>query len=132
MPRKAWQRGSWPVRPRSTASRPLPPLVEAPPPERRPGRRAIGASPNARPAAALQPTGGYCLRIHPGERLEEMAKLSAEQARDLLVEQMKDEAKKAAAAEIKQIEDETEAVAHQRATNIRSHIHRLMTCRHRK
>ncbi len=51
-------------------------------------------------------------------KLEELASLTREQARDLMVQQMTDEAKQVAASAIKKIEEETEREAHERATII--------------
>ncbi len=52
------------------------------------------------------------------EKLQSLASMSREQARDLLIQQVTDEAKQKAAAEIKVIEKETEKEAQQKATNI--------------
>jgi len=52
------------------------------------------------------------------KRLEDMAAMTREQARDLLVKQTTDEAKQLAAAEVKEIEEETEREARERATTI--------------
>ncbi len=51
-------------------------------------------------------------------KLEQIASLTAEQARALVTEQVRDEARKAAAAEIKRIEEETKAQAEERAKTI--------------
>ncbi|MCA9671867.1 MAG: ribonuclease Y [Myxococcales bacterium] len=51
-------------------------------------------------------------------RIEELAKLTPEQAKEMLIEQVKADAQAAAAAEVKRIEDETERTARERATNI--------------
>ena len=51
-------------------------------------------------------------------KLEQIAGLTAEQARALVTEQVRDEARKAAAAEIKRIEEETKAQADERAKTI--------------
>ncbi|PID39502.1 MAG: ribonuclease Y [Proteobacteria bacterium] len=51
-------------------------------------------------------------------RLEELAQLTPEQAREQLIEQISAEARRAAAKEIKRIEDETAAVAKERSTTI--------------
>ena len=51
-------------------------------------------------------------------RLERLAGMSAEQAREQVIAQVIDEAKQAAAAEIKRIEDETREEADRRAKNI--------------
>jgi ribonuclease Y len=52
------------------------------------------------------------------KKLEELASMTREQARELLVRQMTDEAKQMAAAEIKKIEEETEREARQRSVTI--------------
>ena len=52
------------------------------------------------------------------ERLQELAQMTTEQARDLLIERIRDDAKKAAAAEVRRIEEETEAQAKERSTTI--------------
>lgn len=51
-------------------------------------------------------------------KLEQIAGLTAEQARALVTEQVRDEARKAAVAEIKRIEEETKAQADERAKTI--------------
>lgn len=51
-------------------------------------------------------------------RLEQVARMSTDQAREQLIEQMRDKAREDAATEIKRIEDETEQLARQRATTI--------------
>jgi ribonuclease Y len=51
-------------------------------------------------------------------KLEQIAGLTAEQARTLVTEQVRDDARKAAAAEIKRIEEETKAQAEERAKTI--------------
>ncbi len=51
-------------------------------------------------------------------KLEQIAGLTAEQARALVTEQVRDDARKAAAAEIKRIEEETKAQADERAKTI--------------
>ena len=51
-------------------------------------------------------------------RLEELAAMTRDQARQLLVEQTTEEAKQAAAAQIKEIEDKTEAEAKEKAVTI--------------
>ena len=50
--------------------------------------------------------------------LEELAKLSVDQARERLIDQVRDEAQKQAAAQVRQIEQETEREAKSRATTI--------------
>lgn len=52
------------------------------------------------------------------ERLQELAQMTSEQARDLLIERIRDDAKKAAASEVRRIEEETAAEAHERSTTI--------------
>jgi ribonuclease Y len=52
------------------------------------------------------------------KKLEELASMTREQAKDLLVRQVTDEAKQIAGAEIKKIEEQTEQEAKQRATTI--------------
>ncbi len=52
------------------------------------------------------------------KKLEELASMTREQAREVLVRQMTDEAKQMAAAEIKKIEEETEREARQRSVTI--------------
>jgi ribonucrease Y len=52
------------------------------------------------------------------KKLEELASMTKEQAKELLVRQMIDEAKQTAAGEIKKIEDQTEQEARQKATTI--------------
>lgn len=52
------------------------------------------------------------------ERLEELAAMSRDQARQILIEQTTDEAKKAAASQIKEIEEKTEQEARARSTTI--------------
>lgn len=51
-------------------------------------------------------------------KLEQIAGLTTEQARTLVTEQVRDDARKAAAAEIKRIEEETKAQAEERAKTI--------------
>ncbi|MFH1129933.1 MAG: ribonuclease Y [Pseudomonadota bacterium] len=58
------------------------------------------------------------LLARASKRLEDLAKMTPEQARDLLVQQVKDEAKEIAASHIKKIEEETEKEARAKATTI--------------
>ncbi len=51
-------------------------------------------------------------------RLEELARLTPEEAREQLIDQVRDDARRAAAVEVKRIEDETEATAKERSTTI--------------
>jgi ribonucrease Y len=52
------------------------------------------------------------------KKLEELASMTRDQAKELLVQQMTEEAKQAAAAEIKKVEEQTEQEARQKATTI--------------
>ena len=74
------------------------------------GKREKAAEASARQSAELL--------AKADKKLEELASMTREQARELVVRQTTDEAKQLAAAEIKRIEEETERQARERAVTI--------------